>query len=134
MNTPIHPRIESVALVAEGLLTLSQRLARVAARRAPPIRLARGATLRPGAATPLWNALVLAVRAHLRRRGEKSNLARELAVPPQRVHEYFVARTAAPDAERTLLVLHWLATRPAEPGPSRGPRRPGKLGSISRIT
>jgi hypothetical protein len=122
VNTPIHPRIETVALVAEGLVHVAQTLARVAARRAPAIRAGRFATLRPGAATPLWNALVVAVRAQLRRRGEKSNLARELGVPPQRVHEYFVARTAAPDAERTLVVLHWLATRPAPASRPRGGR------------
>ena len=53
------------------------------------------------------------MRPQLRRRGEKINLGRELGVPPQRIHEYFVARTAAPDAERTLALLVWLARRPA---------------------
>ncbi len=100
-------------------MSLSHRLARAAARRtcepAPP----RFATLRPGPATPLWNALVLTVRAHLRRRGAKASLARELAVPRQRIHEYFTARTKAPDAERTLLLLHWLATRPSDALPQR---------------
>jgi uncharacterized alpha-E superfamily protein len=51
------------------------------------------------------------VHPWLGRYGEKSRLARVLGVPPQRVHDYFIARRAAPDAERTLLILHWLVQR-----------------------
>jgi hypothetical protein len=112
MDIPLHPHLRTAAQVTDGLIELAQILARTAARRASERRLPRNTTLRPGPDTPMWNALVLAVRPHLRRRSEKSNLGRELAVPPQRIYEYFVARTAAPDAERTLWLLRWLATRP----------------------
>jgi len=59
----------------------------------------------------MWNALVHSVAPLLRPWGEKSRLARILGVPPQRVHDYFVRRTAAPDAERTLQLMHWLVRR-----------------------
>lgn len=98
-------------VVAELLVLPAEELARAAARQLLRQPARRNATLRPGIDTPLWNALVVAVRAQLRRRGEKINLGRELGVPPQRIHEYFVARTAAPDAERTLTLLIWLARR-----------------------
>lgn len=69
----------------------------------------RGGTLRPGPHTPLWNAVVVSVRPHLRRRGAKVNLARMLGVPRQRVHEYFKTGSAAPDAERVLQIIVWLS-------------------------
>ena len=95
---------------AAGFTGLAVELARLAAAQLPPPpRVRRGATLRPGARTPLWSAVAQAVRPHLSRRGEKSKLARILGVPPQRVHDYFKAGTQAPDAERTLLLLVWLA-------------------------
>lgn len=97
--------------MAELLVMPAEELARAAARQLLRQPARRNATLRPGIDTPLWNALVVAVRTQLRRRGEKINLGRELGVPPQRIHEYFVARTAAPDAERTLALLVWLARR-----------------------
>jgi hypothetical protein len=115
MTLPVHPRLKMAGDAAEALISVAQALTRAAARRVARSRPARNTTLRPGADTPMWNALVLAVRPHLRVHGEKSNLARELGVPPQRIHEFFVARTAAPDAERTLIILNWLATRPAAP-------------------
>lgn len=93
------------------LVVLGEEMIRVAQRTAVARRPRRGATLRPGPRTPLWNAMVEMVRPRLTRRGEKSKLARILGVPPQRVHEYFGAHTHAPDAERTLLLLTWLAHR-----------------------
>lgn len=117
MTMPLHPRLRAASEVADGLIWVGRQLARAAARRAPRPPVRRNATLRPGPATPLWNALVLAVRPHLRRRGEKTNLGRELGVPPQRIHEYFVARSATPDAERTLSIMCWLASRRAAPPP-----------------
>lgn len=84
---------------------------------APRRRARRGATLRPGPATPLWNEVVTAVRPFLGRRGTKAKLARMLGVPRQRVHDYFVAPKACPDAERVLLILHWLMARRAGDDP-----------------
>lgn len=111
---PTHPRLETVFAVTDALVRLSQELARLAASQLPPPKhRRRGATIRPGPATPMWNAVVQSVRPYLSRRGEKIKLGRILGVPPQRIHEYFVAGTAAPDAERTLLLILWLAQRRA---------------------
>lgn len=99
--------------VADGLIWVARDLARAAANQLPPRVRRRGATLRPGAATPMWNALVLAATPYLRKRGEKVRLARILGVPAPRLHEYLLAKSAMPDAERTLLLLHWVAQRRA---------------------
>ena len=64
--------------------------------------------MRPGAETPLWNALVKEVRAELRRRGDKVRLGRLLGLPRQRVHDFLVGHGRMPDAERTLLLMEWL--------------------------
>lgn len=120
MNSfPIHPQLDATLKMAEALVNVAHDLVRVAASRvASPRPRRRGATLRPGPATPLWNSLVLNVRPFLVKRGEKAKLARLLGVPRQRVHDYFFTGTSAPDAERTLLVLHWLAQQRAgiQPG------------------
>src|ERR1035441_66327 len=74
-------------------------------------RSLRYTALQPGPDTPLWNELAAAAAKFLRRRGEKAQLARLLGVPRQRLHLLLVAKTACPDAERTLLLLHWLHSR-----------------------
>jgi hypothetical protein len=74
-------------------------------------RSLRYTALQPGPDTPLWNELAAASAIFLRRRGEKAQLARLLGVPRQRLHLLLVAKTACPDAERTLLLLHWLHSR-----------------------
>jgi hypothetical protein len=70
-----------------------------------------GATLRPGPATPLWNALVRQAQPLLRKRGTKAQLARLLWLPRQRMQDCLKARNAALDAERTLLLMCWVAAR-----------------------
>lgn len=101
----------------EPLLFLIEQAARVQARstaksatktprRSP--RRSRGLTLRPGAATPLWNELTKTVHLNLRKRGAKVNLARYLGIHRQRLHLLIVSRQACPDAERTLMLLVWL--------------------------
>lgn len=82
-----------------------------AQRRASRNRKRVGQTRRPGIDTPLWNALAARVRVHLGKRGAKANLARILGVPRQRVNDYFVAGSQAPDAERTLQLLFWVIDR-----------------------
>ena len=77
-----------------------------------------GATIRPGADTPLWNRLVADVRPLLKARGEKAQLARLLGVQRQAVNEYFVSRTRMPDAERVLLLQEWLRVRKSGKRPS----------------
>lgn len=96
---------------------------RAALRRTEARRPRKGATLRPGDDTPLWSAVVEKMRPHLRGRGVKSSLARVLGVPSQRVHDYFVAGTQMPNAERTIQVLLWLAARENE-GPAGKPPKP----------
>ncbi|MDD2764483.1 MAG: hypothetical protein PHE83_10965 [Opitutaceae bacterium] len=70
-----------------------------------------GQTLRPGPATPLWNGLVKQARPHLRKRGEKVKLARILGLPRQRIQDCLKAGVTCLDAERTLLLLCWVARR-----------------------
>lgn len=77
-----------------------------------------GATIRPGADTPLWNKLVDDVRPLLKVRGEKAQLARLLGVQRQAVNEYFVGRRRMPDAERVLLLQEWLRVRKSGKRPS----------------
>ncbi len=103
--------MEPLAQAAETTLRIAAK--KNAARR----RVRRGSTLRPGAATPMWNEIVKAVRPFLRKRGSKVKLARILGVPRQRIHDYFVACAACPDAERLLLLLHWLVARRAGKDP-----------------
>jgi hypothetical protein len=71
----------------------------------------RGATLRPGPGTPLWNELVRQAVPLLKKRGSKADLARLLGLPRQRLQDCLKARTACLDAERTLLLMCWIAAR-----------------------
>ena len=68
-----------------------------------------GLTLRPGGATPLWNSLRDAVHQSTRKYGDQVKLARILGLPRQRVNSYLTAGRQMPDAERTLLLIGWLA-------------------------
>lgn len=114
MSTPIHPRLQGVLEMTDLVGSAAVSLARIARRHfKPPAPRRRNATLRPGVDTPLWLALVAAIRPHLRRRGEKALLARVLGVHPARIHEFFISRKAAPDAERTLLLLQWVKAKRA---------------------
>ncbi|HUG13219.1 MAG TPA: hypothetical protein VMM36_19535 [Opitutaceae bacterium] len=75
-----------------------------------------GLTLRPGARTPLWNALREAVHQSTRKYGDQVKLARILGVPRQRVNSYLTGARQMPDAERTLLLIGWLvANREGRP-------------------
>jgi hypothetical protein len=71
----------------------------------------RGATLRPGRDTPLWNELAAAAQAQFTRHGDQARLARVLGLPRQRVQDLLRTRRHLPDAERTLLLLVWLQAR-----------------------
>jgi hypothetical protein len=74
-------------------------------------RVKRGATLRPGPSTPLWNELAKRIGQELPHYGDKAKLARILSLPRQRVHQLMMESSATPDAERTLLLLVWLQAR-----------------------
>lgn len=104
-----YSKLGQLLTAADALDVSARSLARLAHRHLKPkAPKSRGATVRPGADTPCWLALVAAVRPHLRGYGAKSLLARELGLHPARIHEFFISRTAMPDAERTLLLLEWL--------------------------
>ena len=101
-----------VDMLNESLVELARTSARRAqglVQRRPQVR--RWQSLRAGVDTPLWNALARAVQAQLKRRGEKSRLARLLGISRQRLHLLIVAKTAYPDAERALLLHVWLQAR-----------------------
>ncbi len=114
MSSYTHPRLESLFAIVEILELAARNLARETSKRgdARKPRAKIGATLRPSAETPLWNALALATQPHLSRRGDRALLARELCVHRARIGEYFDRRTAMPDAERALELLLWLSRRP----------------------
>jgi hypothetical protein len=94
---------EAILLVGEELLRQSSRAFRI---ERPRIR--RGATLRPGKRTPLWNELRALLRPELRKYGEQVNLGRLLGLPRQRINAYVTSGKQMPDAERTLQLLAWL--------------------------
>ena len=100
MKTPIHPRLDVIFAMTDGVAWGARELMRAAVKHSGPARRKRGATLRPGAGAPLWGALAAAVRPYLEQRGEKAQLARILGVDAARVSEYFVLGSAMPDAER----------------------------------
>ena len=110
--------LPTLAPLADAVFSAAEWAA-LSARRQLRRRLARrnGHHLPPGPDTPLWNELAKAVQKQFRRRGDKARLARMLGLPRQRLHLLLVAKTACPDAERTLLLLAWLAAR--QHGPER---------------
>lgn len=98
--------------MSEGLVSIAEATARLAAQHSRQRRrVRRGATVRPGPETPLWNELAAEARRLLRRYGEKANLGRYLGLPRQRVHEFLRAQSALPDGERVLMLLAWVNTR-----------------------
>jgi hypothetical protein len=111
-----HPqgRLRVALDMATPLVLAAEATVRAAQRaHARATRKASGATLRPGPRSPLWNELARTVHAHATRYGDKAKLSRILGVPRQRVDDYLVGHRRMPDAERTLLLLQWLATRQA---------------------
>jgi hypothetical protein len=115
MNTDPFP-IPAGLRATGGLALILSEAAEQAARRAMRsmrhrFRRRIGATVRPGELTPLWNELVKQAQPHLRKRGSKSDLARLLKLPRQRVHDCLKARTACFDAERALLLMCWVAAK-----------------------
>lgn len=104
-------RLGMIFDLVEGLESVAVELAREMRKRRKSTPRSRGKTLRPGVDTPLWNALVSTAKPQLAKRGAKTMLARELALNPSRVTEFFVKQSAMPDAERTLELLLWLVRR-----------------------
>lgn len=112
MSQNIHPRLAVLEGLVEGFTYVARETARAARKSYKDYtRVSRGATLRPGLETPLWNELAAEARRLIRGYGEKANLARYLGLPRQRVHQYLMDKSAGPDAERTLLLLAWVHAR-----------------------
>lgn len=108
---PLHPRLRPYVEIIEWLTDAAAESARRTAgrlKRRPP---KRGLALQPGPDTPIWNELVRQVAPQLRKRGSKVHLARILGISRQRLQVCLKARSACLDAERTLLLLAWLAAR-----------------------
>lgn len=101
-------RLKSIDALIEPLAEAAVFLAQEMRKKERLTPRGRGATLRPGLETPLWNALRAAAIPLLKQRGRKALLARELALDPSRMTDFFVKKRAMPDAERTLELLCWL--------------------------
>jgi hypothetical protein len=110
MEVP-HPRLKTALEMGAIVVTAAEATARAVKRARSCPREPRGETLRPGAGTPLWNELARVLRDQKWSYGEKANLARILGVPRQRITDFIIGRKRLPDAERTLLLLHWLSAR-----------------------
>jgi hypothetical protein len=105
----VHPRIESLLAVSGIVIDIAEIAARSAQRQIRrTLNPRRGQTLRPGIETPLWNALLHTLKSSVAKRGAKVKLGRYLGLPRQRIDDFLNRHSALPDAERTLLLLHWL--------------------------
>jgi hypothetical protein len=114
MKPLTHPRLEAGLEMADLLMTVGARLAFEAADTAKRVTVRRrkgGVTLRPGATTPLWNALAGELAAELQTHGHKARLARVLGLPRQTIHTWLSGHSRMPDAERTLQLLAWLLAK-----------------------
>lgn len=108
-----HPRLRMWLEIGGALLAAGEQLADEARQKTRSRRWQSYHTVRPGAATPLWNLLVEQLRVELRAYGSKMRLARYLGVPRQRLHNFLTDTSRMPDAELTLRMLHWLAEKRA---------------------
>lgn len=108
MNHTSSARLNRSLAIADGLYMAADALFNVIQEKFKRAPLPRGATLRPGADTPLWLALATTIRPLLRAYGAKALLGHELGIHRGRITEYFVKHSAMPDAERTLRLLEWL--------------------------
>lgn len=108
-----HPKQVFSDQIGDMLWETGARLALEAADAAKRLTTRRrtgGTTLRPGKATPLWNALAAELRQELVAHGHQARVARVLGVPRQTVHAWLAGRRM-PDAERTLQLTAWLLAR-----------------------
>lgn len=108
-----HPRVRMWLDIGGALFAAGEKLVDEARQKTKPRRWQSYHTVRPGAATPLWNLLAEQLRAELAAHGAKVRLARYLGVPRQRLHNFLTDTSRMPDAELTLRMLHWLAEKRA---------------------
>ena len=121
----VHPGFGGVMLVLE-LFKMGAVAASEAARRrlTRAKRRRRDDAARSGEDSPLWRILAKAIRAECKKRGDRAQLARSIGVPRQRMSEFLNHSRAQPDAERTLMLLQWLAARYQEAEQAK--RRPAR--------
>lgn len=108
-----HPRLQMLLDVGGALLAAGEKLVDEARHKVRPRRWQSYHTVRPGAATPLWNILAAQLRTELGAFGAKVRLARYLGIPRQRLHNFLTDPSRMPDAELTLRMLHWLVEKRA---------------------
>ncbi len=103
-------RLEIPAALADMILMAAVEMARQTGKTLQPVKPTRkrGATLRPGRLTPLWNELRRELGPYLTRYGDQAKLGRVLGLPRQRVQAFMTQGNHMPDAERTLQLLAWL--------------------------
>jgi transcriptional regulator with XRE-family HTH domain len=114
----LHPRLKTWMDLSEALFVAAEtgwRRAHVALR---PRRQASYTTRRPGAESPMWNVCATLLRQQLKPRGAKTQLARYLGIPRQRLNDYLQGKSRLPDAELTLRMLHWLSETRAGRNPA----------------
>lgn len=107
----VDPRLGIWLAVGAMLFEAGEALVDEARRKTRARRWQSYHTVRPGAATPLWNILASEVRGDLAAHGAKTRLARYLGIPRQRLNDFLRGKTRMPDAELTLRLLHWLAEK-----------------------
>lgn len=106
---PAAKPLEDALLAAERIVEHAQ-----ANRQKCKAALARNAHTKLRATlvnAPRWAALAEDCAAQLVKHGARNQLARQLGVTRQCIYQYFTARTSRPDAERTLMIVEWLAAR-----------------------
>ncbi len=100
--------------IVESLIEASREIAAAKAKGAVKAKRSRGRNASHAADGALWRALSARVAPLLAKRGAQAKLGRELGVSRQQIYAYFKSRTAAPDAERVLRLIVWLALAEAE--------------------
>ncbi|MEY4488741.1 MAG: hypothetical protein RIQ79_1249 [Verrucomicrobiota bacterium] len=100
--------------IVESLIEASREIAAAKAKGIVKAKRSRGRSASHAADGALWRALAARVAPLLGQRGAQAKLGRELGVSRQQIYAYFKGRTAAPDAERVLRLIVWLALAEAE--------------------
>jgi hypothetical protein len=112
--------------IVESLIEASREIAAAKAKGAAKAKRGRGRSASHAADGALWRALTARVAPLLAQRGAQAKLGRELGVSRQQIYAYFKGRTAAPDAERVLRLIVWLALAEAEAAAAKKPKAGGK--------
>lgn len=103
--------------IVESLIAASREIAAAKAKGSAKAKRGRGRSASHAADGALWRALTARMAPLLAQRGAQAKLGRELGVSRQQIYAYFKTRTAAPDAERVLRLIVWLALAEAEAAP-----------------